>query len=310
MRLRWVLFWSLATCVLLVPPAAASHQVPAVRAGMLRASDLLLNLELDAAAAECQRLLVVPQGEATGRFCLSLVTLTRAEDQDDPTSELDRFLGQAAEALAAAEAQERAAPTDAETQLLLGLIHGSKALVDGGRRNYFSALQGVREAHRRFQEAQRLDPALVDAVYGLGLYHIALDRLPLVVRPFAALVLPSGDAALGLRELERVGEQGAYLKMTARVALLHLYAGTEHRYAEAVRVGAGTAAAIPGEPGPVLRDRPCGVRIGSVRGGAGDRARRWAAGDRRPTAFRGALGEVSSVDGQGVHGSGRLRRGA
>lgn len=248
MWLRWVLLWSLTACVLLVPPVAASHQVPAVRAGMLRASDLLLNLELDAAAAECQRLLAVPQGEATGRFCLSLVTLTRAEDQDDPTSELDRFLGQAAEALAVAEAQERAAPTDAETQLLLGLIHGSKALVDGERRNYFSALQGVREAHRRFQEAQRLDPALVDALYGLGLYHIALDRLPPVVRPFAALVLPSGDAALGLRELERVGEQGAYLQMTARVALLHLYAGTEHRYAEAVRLGQELLQRYPGNP--------------------------------------------------------------
>jgi tetratricopeptide (TPR) repeat protein len=215
---------------------------------MLAASDRLLNLELDAAAAECQRLLVVPQGEAAGRYCLGLVTLTRAEDQDDPTSALDRFLGQAAQALAAAEAQERATPTDAETQLLLGLIHGSTALVEGERRNYFSALHGVREAHRRFQEAQRLDPTLVDALYGLGLYHIALDRLPLLVRPFAALVLPSGDAALGLRELERVGEDGTYLKMTARVTLLHLYAGTERRYAEAARLGQELLRRYPENP--------------------------------------------------------------
>ena len=140
------------------------------------------------------------------------------------------------------------APTDAETQLLLGLIHGSKALVEGGRRNYFSALQGVREAHRRFQEAQRLDPALVDALYGLGLYHIALDRLPSLVRPFAALVLPGGDAALGITELERVAETGAYLKMTARVALLHVYAGMEHRYAEAVRLGQDLLRRFPGNP--------------------------------------------------------------
>jgi tetratricopeptide (TPR) repeat protein len=215
---------------------------------MLAASELLLNLELDAAAAECRRLLALPQGEPTGRFCLSLVTLTRAEDQDDPTRELDRFLVQADEALASAEAQERADPADAETQLLLGLIHGSKALVDGGRRSYFSALQGVREAHRRFQEARQLDPTLVDALYGLGLYHIALDKLPLVVRPFAALVLPGGNGALGIRELERVAETGAYLKMTARVALLHLYAGTEHRYAEAVQLGQVLLRRFPGNP--------------------------------------------------------------
>lgn len=248
MLLCRVVLWSLLACALPAPPAAASHHAPAVRAGMLAASELLLNLELDAAAAECRRMLALPQGEAAGRFCLSLVTLTRAEDQDDPTRELDRFLAQADDALAAAEAQERAAPTDAETQLLLGLIHGSKALVDGGRRNYFSALQGVREAHRRFQEAQRLDPALVDALYGLGLYHIALDRLPSLVRPFAALVLPGGDAALGIKELERVAETGAYLKMTARVALLHVYAGMEHRYAEAVRLGQDLLRRFPGNP--------------------------------------------------------------
>jgi tetratricopeptide (TPR) repeat protein len=248
MLLCRVVLWSLLAGALLAPPAAASYHAPAVRAGMLAANELLLNLELDAAAAECRRMQALPQGEAAGRFCQSLVTLTRAEDQDDPTRDLDRFLAQADDALAAAEAQERAAPTDAETQLLLGLIHGSKALVDGGRRNYFSALQGVREAHRRFQEAQRLDPALVDALYGLGLYHIALDRLPSLVRPFAALVLPGGDAALGIRELEQVAETGAYLKMTARVALLHVYAGMEHRYAEAVRLGQDLLRRFPGNP--------------------------------------------------------------
>src|SRR5512136_398147 len=148
----------LGWCVLAAMPAAAFHAAPTVRAGMLRASDLLLNLDTDAAATECRRLLAMPQGEALGRFCLSLVTLTRAEDQDEPTKDLDRFLEQASEALAAAEAQERAAPRDADVKLLLGLIHGSKALADGGRKNYLAALQGVREAHRCFQEAQQIDP--------------------------------------------------------------------------------------------------------------------------------------------------------
>jgi tetratricopeptide (TPR) repeat protein len=228
--------------------AAGFHDAPAVRAGMLRASDLLLNLELDAAAAECRRLLALPQGEAAGRFCLSVVTLTGAEDKDDPAPDLDRFLEQAAEALTVAEAQERAAPTDAEAKLLLGLIHGSKALVDGGRKNYLAALQGVREAHRRFQEVERLDPTVVDASYGLGLYHIALGRLPAIAKPFAGLVLPQGDPALGLKELERVAEQGTYLKMTARLVLLQLYAGQEQKYAEALRLGQDLLRRYPGNP--------------------------------------------------------------
>ncbi len=229
-------------------PVWAFHEMPAVRASMLRASDLLLNLDLDAAATECRRLMSIPQGEAAGRFCLSLVTLARAEDREDPREDLDRFLEQAADAVVVAEEQARSAPADAESKLLLGLIHGSKALVDGGRRNYLAALRGVREAHRRFQEAERLDPGLADASYGLGLYHIALGKLPAIAKPFAALVLPDGDPALGLRELERVADQGTYLKMTARFVLLQLYAGPERKYEEAVRLGQDLLRRYPGNP--------------------------------------------------------------
>jgi tetratricopeptide (TPR) repeat protein len=162
--------------------------------------------------------------------------------------------------LAAAEAQERAAPTDAEAQLLLGLIHGSKALVDGGRRNYFSALQGVREAHRRFQEAQRLDPALVDALYGLGLYQIALDRLPSLVRPFAALVLPSGDAAGAARD--RAGRRAGRIpeddspRGASSPVRRH-----RPRYAEAVRLGQELLRRYRGTRNCTCH-RPCGVEGG------------------------------------------------
>jgi tetratricopeptide (TPR) repeat protein len=243
-----ILCAALGWCVFASLPAAAFHAAPAVRAGMLRATDLLLNLETDAAAAECRQLVSTPEGEALGRFCLSLVTLTRAEDQDEPATDLDRFLEQANEALASAEAQERAAPSDAEVKLLLGMIHGSRAIVDGGRKNYFAALQDVREAHRYFQEAQQLNPALVDASYGLGLYNVAMGRLPAIVKPFVSIVLPAGNPELGLKELERVAEQGAYLRATAQVALLQLYAGSEHRYADAVHLGQELLRRYPGNP--------------------------------------------------------------
>lgn len=243
-----ILCAGLAWCLLAAMPAAGFHTEPSLREGMLRASDLLLNLDTDAAAAECRRLLTVPQGEALGRFCLSLVTLTRAEDQDEPARDLDRFLEQAGEALAAAEAQERAAPSDAEVKLLLGLIHGSKAIVDGGRKNYLAALNGVREAHRYFEEAQQLDPPLVDASYGLGLYHLALGRLPGIVKPFVSIVLPAGNPELGLKELERVAVQGTYLQATARVVLLQLYAGSERKYTEALRLGEDLLRRYPGNP--------------------------------------------------------------
>lgn len=242
------ILWFITAVSLQASNTFAFQAAPEVRAGMLRASDLLLNRDTDAAEAECQRVLTLPQGEAPGRFCLALVTLTRAEDKDDPVPEMDRFLTQVADAIAAAEALERSQPTDAELKLLLAVAHGSKALVNGARKNYLAAFRGIREAHRRFEGALQLDPNLVDAYYGFGLYNYALGRLPALLRPLVTIALPHGDAAHGLHELERVAEQGTYLKMTARVALLHLYAGPEEKYAEALRLGRDLVQRYPGNP--------------------------------------------------------------
>jgi len=233
---------------LLVSDAVALPTAPAVREGMLRATDRLLDLDPDGAAVECRALLALPEGEASGKFCLSLVTLTRAEDLDDPMPEIDRFLGQVEEAIAAAGARERAQPDAAEVKLLLGLAYGGKALAEGARKNYLASLQAVREAQRRFAEALQLDPSLVDAYYGIGVYDYALSRLPTLVKPLVGIVLPKGDATQGLKEIERVAEQGTYLKMTAKMALLRLYAGEEEKYPEALRYGRELLARYPGNP--------------------------------------------------------------
>jgi tetratricopeptide (TPR) repeat protein len=153
-----------------------------------------------------------------------------------------------ADAIVAAETLERSQPTDAEVKLLLGLAQGSKALADGARKNYLAAFQALREAHRRFQEALQLDPSLVDAYYGIGLYNFALEQLPGLLKPLVTIVLPRGDPAHSLQELERVAQQGTYLKMTARVALLRLYAGQAEKHAEALRLGRDLLRRFPGNP--------------------------------------------------------------
>jgi tetratricopeptide (TPR) repeat protein len=215
---------------------------------MLKASDLILNLDLDQAAHECDRLMLEVSGEAAGRFCHGLVTLTRADQADDPAPERDRFLTQAREALRAAETLDRTSPADAEVKLLLGLIQGSQALAEAARQEYLAAWQDLRGAHTRFSEALALDPDLVDAAYGIGLYNFALSRLPALLRTLVPIVLPSGDAGRGLSEIERVAERGTYLKMTARVALLHLYAGPEEKFADAFRLGRELIRRYPGNP--------------------------------------------------------------
>jgi len=235
-------------CALGVFDAPALSAPPALREAMLRATDRLLDLDPDGAAVECRALLALPEGEAPGKFCLSLVTLTRAEDLDDPAPELDRFLGQVDEAIAAAGARERAHPDEAEVKLLLGLAYGGKALAEASRKNYLASLQAIREAQRRFAETLQLDPGLVDAYYGIGVYDYALSRLPTLVKPLVGIVLPKGDATQGLQEIERVAEQGTYLKTTAQMALLRLYAGEEEKYPEALRYGRELLARFPGNP--------------------------------------------------------------
>lgn len=228
--------------------AAAFENAPAVRAGMLRASDLILNLDLDQAARACDRLAVERNGEAAGLFCHGLVTLTRADQVDDPAPDRDRFLEQARDALRAAESLDRTQPADAEVKLLLGLIQGSQALAEAARKEYLAAWQDLRGAHQRFSEALALDPELVDAAYGMGLYNYALGHLPALLKPLVSVVLPSGDPGRGLGEIERVADRGTYLKMTARVALLQLYAGQEEKYAEAFRLGQELVRRYPGNP--------------------------------------------------------------
>jgi tetratricopeptide (TPR) repeat protein len=251
---RWVRLWiyGCGGAVLLLSLALsetpALSATPAVREAMLRATDRLLDLDPDGAAVECRALLALPEGEAPGKFCLSLVSLTRAEDLDDPAPEIDRFLGQVEEAIAAAAARERTHPDEAEVKLLLGLAYGGKALAEGSRKNYLASLQAVREAQRRFAEALQLDPGLVDAYYGIGLYDYALSRLPTLVKPLVGIVLPKGDATQGLQEIERVADRGLYLRTTAQMALLRLYAGEEEKYPEALRYGRELLARYPGNP--------------------------------------------------------------
>ena len=233
---------------LLTSSAFALQAAPEVRVGLLKANDLLLNREAEKAEEVCQHIVALPQGVAPGQLCLALVKLARAKDMDDPVLVLDQFLAQVTNAIKTAEAIEGSQPADAELNLLLGVAYGSKAMVEGGRKNYFAVWREIREAHRRFKQALQLDPKLVDAYYGLGQYNYALGRLPTLLKPLVNVALPHGDAAHGLLELERVAEQGAYFKMTARVDLLHLYAGQEEKYAEAFRLGRDLILRYPGNP--------------------------------------------------------------
>jgi tetratricopeptide (TPR) repeat protein len=246
-RLGWMLLLGLvagtAVCSASTPPLA-----PVVRSGLLRATDAILNRDLEAADAACRGLAAPALPRGPDRFCEAMASLARAEDRDDPAAELERFRARIAEAIGGIGALERDRPDSAEVKLLLGLAYGSKALADGERKSYLDAAGALREAHRRFQEALRLQPSLLDAYYGIGLYEYGLSRVPGFLRPLAGLVLPAGDPSAGLTHLEWVAERGDALRSTAQIVLLHLYAGPEKRFRDAFRIGQSLLARYPGNP--------------------------------------------------------------
>src|SRR5512138_2546832 len=120
MRTRLVAIVALMAFLSLGSTAQAFHDVPAVRAGMQRATDLLLDLNFEAGEAQCRAILALPQGEAPGRFCLALVALGRSEDKDDPRPDLEQFGRLLADTIRAGESLAVAQPADAEVRLLLG----------------------------------------------------------------------------------------------------------------------------------------------------------------------------------------------
>ena len=240
---------ALSIWLALTIPAVAFHRTPAIQEALVRAGDQLLNQDLAGADATCLSLLAQSEGVAAGHFCRALMHATRAESADDPALDQQRFLDDASAAQAAAEQMQRAAPSDPEIKLLLGSVVGGKAMVHGARGEYFTALGEVKDAHRYFEDARRLDPGLVDAGYGLALYQIAIGDLPAFLKPLTALVLPRGDASQGIAMLEDVAERGTVFKMPARFALLYLYIAPKiGRYADALRLGDDLLRRYPGNP--------------------------------------------------------------
>ncbi|MBI3988075.1 MAG: DUF3808 domain-containing protein [candidate division NC10 bacterium] len=208
-------------------PGEADHFHPPARSSILAAIDHLLNQDPDAAEGECRRLEGLDTSGLLASFCASYVLLTRAEEKDDPTEDLERFRKEIGDIIEKLEKALEKAPKDADLLFLTGMAWGYKALADGVLKNYFSAYKGLKNSYNFFQETLKVDPHYYDAYHGLGLYHYSISLLPSFSRAIASLILPSGNQEQGLKELELVAEKGVYLKMMARFALLRIYAAQE-----------------------------------------------------------------------------------
>lgn len=221
-----------------------------LQSALLAGADLMLNKDLDEAEVAFREAARLPEGELPAAYYQATLILSRAEDKEEEevARDMDLFLNRMAEVIARAEKLHETRPKDADLALLLGAAWGSKAFVDGLRKNYLASLRGLRSSRKYLEEALALDPGLTDAYYWLGLYDYSWAKIPAVLRPLVHLVLPGGDKRRGLDRLRLAAEQGTFTRAPARLALAQIYAYQEENFEEARAYIERVAKRYPGNP--------------------------------------------------------------
>ncbi|HZF07496.1 MAG TPA: tetratricopeptide repeat protein [Thermoanaerobaculia bacterium] len=100
-----------------------------------------------------------------------------------------------------------------------------RARVQAYRGRWLRAANDGRRALSSLRKVKKLDPDNVDLDFGLGLFDYLADEVPKqhpFLKPFA-LLLPKGDKARGMAELQRAAEQGRFVQTEAHFALYQLH---------------------------------------------------------------------------------------
>ena len=215
---------------------------------VLAGTDHLLNLDYDEAEQALSRLGDFDATGLLGPFYRAFVKLARVEDREATREELDAFLATMSRITVTAEEQLKQTPHDPDLLLFLGMVWGSKAMIDGVRGNYLSAYEGIRRTKRYLDACLQHQPTRYDAYYGLGLYDYTLSRVAWYYRPFVRLALPPGDRERGLRGLALASERGTVTRMPAKFALLQTYTGLEKEYDRALPLADELLRRFPGNP--------------------------------------------------------------
>jgi tetratricopeptide (TPR) repeat protein len=151
--------------------------------------------------------------------------------------------------IASAEAWAAREPGRAEAWFYLGGSYGTRVLLRGLRAQYLAAARDGKRIHDSLQQSVRLDPTLQDAYFGLGLYHYYAAIAPTAARVLRfLLLLPGGDRAGGLREMEQTRSRGMLLREEADYQLHLIYLWYERQPMTALRLIEGLRARYPHNP--------------------------------------------------------------
>ncbi|HET7158408.1 MAG TPA: hypothetical protein VFI62_05400 [Burkholderiales bacterium] len=169
-------------------------------------------------------------------------------DQEN-TSRDGRLIGKIDASIASTESWVAREPKRAEAWFYNGGAYGTRVLLRGLREEYLAAARDGKRIHDSLRHAVTLDPMLTDAYFGLGLYHYYAAIAPAAARVLRfLLLLPAGDRAGGLKEMEQTRTQGMLLRGEADYQLHLIYLWYERQAMRSLGLVEGLRNRYPHNP--------------------------------------------------------------
>lgn len=228
------------------PPAAAADPVEGEMAEVV---DLFYGLRFAEARAAARAAEGRHPGHPAPVFFSAVVAFQEMlAELGRSTAAAAAFEGEAARAVAAAEAWASTAP--AVSEYYQGAAHGFRARALFATKGPMASTGSARRAVKHLRRALELDPSFEDGYMGLGMYEYYVGQAPLLARPFAyALVGVWGNERKGLEHLERAARSSGPARMEARSALAAIYASDRQaRWADAETLLRDLVDRYPGNP--------------------------------------------------------------
>ena len=145
------------------------------------------------------------------------------------------FMTAANRAIDEAERWTIAEPDRAEAWFYLGAAYGVRAQYRVYRVERVAAARDGKRIKASLEQALALDPSMHDAEFGIGMYRYYAGVAPAIFKFLRfLLLLPGGDRAGGLEQLERASVLGLLVRGEAQFQIQVLYIWYEHKSKEAL----------------------------------------------------------------------------
>jgi len=134
----------------------------------------------------------------------------------------------------------------AEMELYAGLGYASRARLLGLRYEKIPVARAGVEARKHLLRCLELDPHMVDAYLGLGLYNYYVDTLSAMAKLLRFFMgIPGGDKREGLRQLEIASMRGELTQLEARFNLAKSLRNYDFDYVRAQQAAAPLLSQYP-----------------------------------------------------------------